>query len=46
MHIFHIYRYNPDAGYRPRMQTDVCPKGLNPALAINAIRDMLVRRTV
>jgi len=26
--------------------TDVCPKGLNPALAINKIKDMLVLRTV
>ena len=26
--------------------TDVCPKGLNPALAIGKIREMLVRRSV
>jgi succinate dehydrogenase / fumarate reductase iron-sulfur subunit len=26
--------------------TDVCPKGLNPALAIGKIREMLVRRAV
>ncbi len=26
--------------------TDVCPKGLNPALAISEIREMLVRRAV
>ena len=26
--------------------TDVCPKGLNPALAINKIRDMMVKRAV
>ena len=26
--------------------TDVCPKGLNPALAIGKIKEMLVRRTV
>ena len=26
--------------------TDVCPKGLNPALAISEIREMLVRRSV
>ena len=26
--------------------TDVCPKGLNPALAISKIREMLVRRSV
>jgi len=26
--------------------TDVCPKGLNPALAINKIKEMMVRRSV
>ncbi len=26
--------------------TDVCPKGLNPALAISKIKEMMVRRTV
>ncbi len=26
--------------------TDVCPKGLNPALAISSIKELLVRRAV
>ena len=26
--------------------TDVCPKGLNPALAIGKIREMMVRRAI